>query len=98
MIELYVEQPHIRLKMMREALAISRSDFAKLLNVNYRRYARWENKDIKIPVDVLKIMVKFGLNPCYLFGEPQITVNNIPFENVKKTIIRELFNRSKSND
>lgn len=96
MLEQYTNQPHIRLKIMREALAITRTDFAKILNVCYRRYSRWENRDILIPIEAQRIMIRLGLNPHYILGDSNLTLNNLPFETVKKSILRELFNRSKT--
>lgn len=94
MIDLFTNEPHIRLKIIREALAISRKDFAKILDISYRRYTRWEKVNTTLPVGTQQCMVKLGLNPFYVLGDPMLTINDIPFENVKKAVIRELFNRS----
>lgn len=93
MIEDYVKQSHIRLRLMREALTLTRREFSMLLNVKYRTYNGWEKKDRIISITAQQHMVVLGLNPSYILGDKNITINDVPFENVKKIVFRKLMER-----
>lgn len=93
MIENCISQSHIRLRLMREALELTKKDFSMILNVNYRTYNKWEKFERKPSIEALKNMVKLRLNPHYLFGDNNLTINDTNFDNIKESITNELTKR-----
>lgn len=76
MIERYINDPHLRLKLLREALQLTQGQFAELLGVKKRTYGEWERKDRHISTTAERSFIKFNLNPGFLYGDNDMTLKN----------------------
>ena len=87
MIEDFVTESHVRLRLMREAVCLSKREFAALLKVNYRTYTRWEKFEMRPSMKAQHEMINIGLNPNYLIGDKELIMSGISFETVRKKVI-----------
>jgi DNA-binding XRE family transcriptional regulator len=88
MIEQYIKESHLRLKIMRELFELNRYCFASLLGVKYRTYNRWEKHNILPNMIAVNKMIKLGLNPSYIQGNDDMFLNGHTYEDVKKRMIK----------
>jgi DNA-binding XRE family transcriptional regulator len=86
MIEKFMTEPHLRLKIMRELFELNRFCFATLLGVKYRTYNTWEKQNIRPNTTAEIKMIKLGLNPNYLRGANNMFLHGYSYDKVKNKI------------
>lgn len=93
MLETIIQQPHIRLRLLREAFTLNKTQFAKILETPYRTYQKWEYNDKRLSFKATNNMIKLGINPNFINGDDQPILNCITFEQVKINIINSMIKK-----
>lgn len=93
MLETIITQSHIRLRMLREAFTLNKSQFSKLIDIPYRTYIIWERIDRRISHKAIINLISLGINPAYIDGDNHPILSEYSFEFVKKNIMNKMIEK-----
>lgn len=93
MLDPVITQSHIRLRMLREAFTLNKTQFAILIDTPYRTLINWEKYDRRMSYKACQILINIGINPNYVSGDENLMINGFTLNQVKKNILNRMMEK-----